>query len=59
MIELSQEPDMDTNIISSNYIFITNLCGNDSQTWSKDENAEAWQPSDVIKATQSYEAEQE
>ena len=50
MIEFLQEPDMDTNIISSSYIFITNLCGNDSQTWFKDENAEAWQPSDIIKA---------
>ena len=41
---------MDTDVISSSYIFTTNLCGNNSQTWFKDEDAEAWQPGDVIKA---------
>lgn len=50
MTELSQEPDMDTDVISSSYIFTTNLCGNNSQTWFKDKDAEAWQPGDVIKA---------
>ena len=59
MIELSQEPDIGTNIASPSYIFTTNLCSNDSQTWFKDKEAEAWQLSDVIKAPQSYEAEQE
>ena len=41
------------------YIFTTNLCGNDSQAWFKDEDTEVWKLSDVIKAPQSFEAEQE
>ena len=39
------------------YIFTTNLCGNDSQTWFKDEDTEVWKLSDDIKAPQSFEAE--
>ena len=41
------------------YIFTTNLCGNDSQAWFKDEDTEVWKLSNVIKAPQSFEAEQE
>ena len=40
------------------YIFTTNLCGNDSQAWFKDDT-EVWKLSNVIKAAQSFEAEQE
>ena len=43
---------MGTNIISLSYIFTTNLWGNDFQTRFKDEDVEAWRPSD-IKAPQS------
>ena len=35
------------------------LCGNDSQAWFKDEDTEVWKLSNVIKAPQSFEAEQE
>ena len=31
------------------YIFTTNLCGNDSQTWFKDEDTEVWKLGDVIR----------
>ena len=59
MTEHSQEWDMGTNTTSLSYIFTTNLCGNDSQAWFKDEDTEVWKLSDVIKAPQSFEAEQE
>ena len=41
------------------YIFTTNLCGNDSKTWFKDENTEVLKLSNDIKAPQSFEAEYE
>ena len=43
---------METNIISLSYIFTTNLWISDFQTGFKDEDVEAWQPSDIIKAQQ-------
>ena len=41
------------------YIFTTNLCGSESQAWFKDEDTEVLKLSNVIKAPQSFEAEQE
>ena len=43
---------MGTNIISLSYIFTTNLWGNSFQTGFKDEDVEAWQPSDIINIPQ-------
>ena len=52
MTEHSQEQDMGTDTISLSYIFTTTLWGNDFQNGFKDEDVEAWQPGDIIKAPQ-------